>query len=109
MWLNLISAARRAGDFRSLYPRGVKRVTECPWPLQEAINHGLVILSWFENYLPEELPAENLWDNSEAVEEHFKRVKEKKDAERDGMHVADDDNFVEGDAMSNDLASVFKQ
>lgn len=109
MWLNLISAARRAGDFRSLYPKGVKRVDQVPWPLQEAIGHGLTILSWFENYLSEEVPPENLWDDAEAVEEHFKRVKERKDAEREGMHINDkDDDFVEGDAMANDLASVFK-
>lgn len=110
MWLNLISAARRAGDFRSLYPKGVKRVDQVPWPLQEAISHGLTILSWYENYLSEEIPNENLWDDPEAIEEHFKRVKERKDAERDGMRMAnDDEDFVEGDSMSNDLASVFKQ
>lgn len=110
MWLNLVSAARRAGDFRVLFPKGVKRIHDCPWPLMEAINHGLVILSWYENYLAEEIPNENLWDDGEAVEEHFKRLKERKDAEREGMNVADDgEEFVEGDAMSNDLASVFKQ
>lgn len=106
----MISAARRAGDFRALYPKGVKRVHDAPWPLQEAISHGLTILSWFENYLPEELPPENHWDDAEAVEEHFRRVKERKDAERDGMRIPDDDDqAVEGDAMANDLASVFKR
>lgn len=110
MWLNLVSAARRAGDFISLYPRGVKNMHDCPWPLQEAIGHALSILSWFENYLTEEIPAENLWDDNDAIEEHFKRIKEKKDAERDGMKMADkNEEFVEGDAMSNDLASVFKR
>jgi hypothetical protein len=73
----------------------------------EAINHGLVILSWFENYVSEELPPENLWDDTEAVEEHFKRVKERKDAERDGHKPAEEDD--PGDMMSNDIASVFKQ
>lgn len=88
----------------------MKRIHDAPWPLFEAISQGLTILSWFENYLSEELPDENLWDDADAVEDHFKRLKEKKDAERDGNHVADDDDdFQEGDHMKNDLASVFKQ
>lgn len=104
----MVSAARKAGDFRSLFPKGVKRLTECPWPLMEAISHALIILSWFENYTQDELPNENLWDDAVAVEAHFKLVKERKDAERDGLRVPDADNFVDGDAMSNDLASVWK-
>lgn len=103
----MISSARRAGDFRVLYPKGVKRIHDVPWPLQEAINHGLSILSWFENYMPEEIPPEPLWDDAEAVEEHFNRVRAKKEAERDGYKTNDDGET--SDLMGNDLASVFKQ
>lgn len=89
---------------RSLYPKGVKRVDQVSWFLQEAINTGLTILSWYEGFLPEELPPENLWDDGEAVEEHFRRVREKKDMEREGYDMSDDSE----DLMGNDLASVFK-
>lgn len=90
-----------------LYPKGVKRVDQVPWPLQEAISHALTILAWYENYLASELPHENLWDDAEAIEEHFRRVRERKDAERDGYRSDDDDEV--SDMMGNDLASVFKQ
>lgn len=109
--MNLLSAARKSSDFRVLYPRGVKRIDQVPWPLQEAINHGLVILSWFENYMPEELPHENLWDDAEAVEEHFRRVKEKKDSEfgRSSGTSYDDAEESDQDMLPNDLSSVFKR
>lgn len=102
-----MSAARRAGDFRSLYPKGVKRVEQVPWPLQEAINHGLVILAWYEGHMPDEIPPENLWDDGEFVEQWFKAIEDKKDAERDGWKARDDDD-AGADLMQNDIASVFK-
>lgn len=77
----------------------------------EAINHGLTVLSWFENYTGDELPHENLWDDAEAVEEHFKRVKERKDAEREGYSTtaSNEEGAESGDMLSNDMASVFKR
>lgn len=104
-----MSAARRAGDFRTLYPRGVKRVDQVPWPLQEAINHALVILAWYENHLSDEIPPETLWDDGEFVEEWFNAIQEKKDAERDGWSPKGDDDDDPSDLMGNDLASVFKR
>jgi hypothetical protein len=106
VWLSLVNSARRAGDFRSLYPKGVKRVEQASWYLHEAINQALMILSWFESYLSEELPPENLWDDGEAIERHFARIREKKDAEMNGDRTADDSDE---DMLSNDLSSVFKR
>ena len=82
---------------------------QVPWPLQEAINHGLTILSWYENYLPEEMPPENLWDDGEAIEDHFRRVRERKEAERDGIKRDDDDDDLGSGMTGNDLSSVFKE
>lgn len=103
----MVSAARRAGDFSILYPKGVKRMQDVPWPLQEAINQGLTILSWFENYVPEELPPENLWDDGEAIEEHFNVLRAKKEAEREGYGSGGGEDYDE--MQGNDLSSVFKQ
>jgi hypothetical protein len=108
VWLSLVSSARRAGDFRVLYPKGVKRIDQVPWPLQEAINHALGVLSWFENYVSEEIPPENLWDDGEFVEEHFKRIRQQKEDEREGWGGSKKEADEESDLMSNDMASVFK-
>jgi hypothetical protein len=87
----------------------VKRIDDVPWPLQEAINHGLTILSWFENYTGDDLPPENWWDDAEAVEEHFKRVRERR-GESGGGASAYDKAEENGDEMAgNDLASFFKE
>lgn len=90
-----------------LYPRGVKSVHEVPWPLQDGINHALSVISWHENHLPEEIPDENLWEDAEAVEIHFKAVAMRKEAQRDGYRVSDDPG--DSDMTTNDLASVFRQ
>lgn len=85
-----------------------------PWPLQEAINHGLAILSWYENYIEDEIPPEPIWDDSEAVSEWFKMIKKRND---DRMNNGDptpsrssDDEGGEGDnsMMGNDLADYFR-
>lgn len=84
----------------------MKRIEDVPWPLQEAIGQGLSILAWHENYLGDELPPENLWDDAEFLDQHFKKVQEKKKAEMGGGSYDGDDDS--DSMMSNDLASVFK-
>lgn len=78
-----------------------------PWPLQEAIAHGLAILSWFENYTEEEVPHENLWDDSEGLEQHFKAVRAAKEDGSSYRRRSDDDED-DGQMLGNDLADVFK-
>lgn len=79
-----------------------------PWPLQEAINHGLSILSWFENYVGDELPKETIWDDSDAIDKHFKAVRDKKEQDREagGKYAAGGSGDEE--MMGNELADAFK-
>lgn len=76
-----------------------------PWPLQEAINHGLAILSWFENFTGDEIPPENLWDDGVAVEEHFKMVRARQKEQSQGTT---DGGLDDEEMMGNDLARSFK-
>lgn len=82
---------------------------DVPWPLQEAINHGLAILAWFENYSGDEIPHENLWEDGGFVERHFDAVREKKKQEMGGDSAYDSADGSDEDMTGNDLASVFKQ
>jgi hypothetical protein len=79
-----------------------------PWPLQEAINHGLTILSWFENFVEKELPAENLWDDAEGLDLHFAKIRDRRDGETGGTYNADEDGESGSDMVGNDLANSFK-
>lgn len=60
-------------------------------------------MSWFENYEEKEIPPENLWDDGEAIEAHFKLQREKRKAEMAGDTTLDDEEM-----MDNDLADSFK-
>jgi hypothetical protein len=61
-------------------------------------------MSWFENFEEKEIPPENLWDDSEAVEAHFKMSRERRAAEMKGETFSDDDEHM----MGNDLADSFR-
>lgn len=84
----------------------------------EAIGHGLQILSWYEAYPEKDIPPENIWDDSQGLDEHWKAVK-LRDANGDaGPSFEDEGEDADlGDSHSrgtgsqmlgNDLASVFK-
>lgn len=75
-------AAQKAGDYRSLYPRGAERVEDVPWYLNVAIEHGLTILNWFENLPDDERPPEHIWEDAEGLELWWETVKAKRE---DGM------------------------
>lgn len=59
------------------------------------------------------MPAENLWDDAEAIEEHFAKVRERKSSEFGGgggkRRTGYDDAEGGEELASNDLASVFKE
>lgn len=84
-----------------------------PWPLHEAIVHGLQILSWYENYVEKEIPPDTIWDDAEGIEEWFKAVKIKNDAKyTDGVPQVDNDNDdpeVGNQMIGNDLAGFFRE
>lgn len=72
----------------------------------------MIILSWYENYTEEEVPPENLWDDSEAMEEHFKAVRARReDGLKSGPSDEDSDNdsgMGQTDVLGNELSGVFK-
>lgn len=76
----------------------------------EAITHGLTILSWFENNAEKDLPPENIWDDAEGLELHWKSVRQRESDRQDGGTSYDEgsDGPDGGDMLGNDLASVFK-
>lgn len=94
---------------KTLWPKGVKRMDQVPWYLHEAIQHALHVLSWFENYQEKEIPDENIWDDPQALEQHWKLVKIRREDERNGVTPADEDTVPgSGDMMDNAYASSFR-
>lgn len=85
MFIQLVSATQRAGDFRSMYPKGCERVTDIPWFLQVAIDQALMILNWRENLTTEEVPPEHIWEDADGLDEWWQRVQAKRS---DGMPMA---------------------
>lgn len=78
----------------------------------EGINHGLAVLGWFENYQQDEIPPENIWDDSTGIDEWFKRVRQKQKDRFENPSAAQDDDNDEGtdnSMMGNDLADFFKE
>ena len=74
----------------------------------EAINHGLTILSWFENNAEKDMPDENIWDDAEGLELHWKAVRQRAADGVSGSDDYDDEEPDSGDMLGNDLAGVFK-
>lgn len=73
----------------------------------EAVTHGLTVLSWFENYAEKDVPSENLWDDAEGLEQHWKLVKARMGFETDASGEGDAEDFDE--MTPNELAATFKQ
>jgi hypothetical protein len=63
------------------------------------------ILNWYENFQEHEIPDENLWDDGEAIDLHFKAVYARRE---DGMGGGDDSTPSDDEMMGNEIASVFK-
>jgi hypothetical protein len=71
----------------------------------EAITQSLMILSWYENYIDKDIPAENLWDDPEGLEQHWKLVRARQGfSESEGEGDAEDYDAM----VPNDLAAAFK-
>lgn len=75
-----------------------------------AIEHALIVLSWFENLPKEEQPPEYLWEDSEGLEQWWKAVEDKRE---DGRPTTRGRVDVETDQDSpmaeNDYARFLKQ
>ena len=84
--------------------------------MAEAISHGLLILSWYESHPEKDVPPENMWDDTQGLEEHWKLVKMRADNGEDAPDEYDEDDDLGGShsrgpgpqMLGNDLANVFK-
>lgn len=61
-----------------------------------AVNHALMVLSWYEHLPSEEMPPKWMWSLGEELQEHFERVKENRNS---GTRDEDD-----GPMMKNEYA-----
>lgn len=77
----------------------------------EAINHGLSILNWYENYVEDEIPPEPIWDDAEGVSQWFKVIKKRHEDKFKfpGSGGDDDDEGTDNSMMGNDLADYFRE
>lgn len=69
--------ARDFGDVSQVLPEGIT-LKDVPFQLFDAIRQGLVFLS-FQEYPEDERPDRKIWNDPEALEEHFKVVKKKRE------------------------------
>lgn len=74
--------------------------------MQLAIEHALVILSWFENRPPDEIPKEHLWEDPKGLEAWWERIKNRKEFAkgRPGATTKELDEEI----VENDLVRAFK-
>lgn len=119
MFIQLVNATQRAGDFRVLYPKGCDSVFDIPWFLQVAIDQALMILNWRENLTKEEMPPEHIWEDPEGLDDWWHRVEAKRS---DGVPTAsrysdsddDEDSGMGGkssggpEMVQNDLARALR-
>lgn len=72
----------------------------------------MVILSWFENRPPEEIPNENLWEDPKGLEEWWERVKRRKEyasGRTSSGSGSQDYSNIDDEIVDNELATQFKQ
>jgi hypothetical protein len=103
----MCGVVRKSGDVTMLFPSGVTNFNDVAWFLLDAISHGLSILSWYENYSEDELPAEHLWDDPEGLEKWFKKVSDKRGWTRK-VQESGDTLPEEGEMEENEWARAFK-
>lgn len=73
----------------ALLPEGITTVADLPWHLFEATRTALVYLSWEANLPKDELPPKRIWDDPEALNEHFEMVEKRRREGRDGKNIED--------------------
>lgn len=76
-----------------------------------AIEHGLTILTWYENLPKDEVPPEHLWEDAEGLEQWWADVENKRDdgsPTRRGRGGSDDDDDPTEEMVENDYARYAK-
>lgn len=100
-WLGAVRIARDMGTVELLLPDGIEDLRDCPFPLFDAIQRGLLILGWEE--LPrDERPDRSIWDDDEALVTHFERV----DAERERKYGSGGGSSAIEDPIENPAAAM---
>ena len=77
-WIDTVRIARDFGDVSRLWPEGVDHLAEAPWTWFHAVRLAQIYLS-FEELPDDERPPKRIWDDSEALNEHFRWVKAERD------------------------------
>jgi len=72
-----------------------------PWPLQAAIDLGLLVLNWMQNLPREEMPPEYLWDDVEGLQRWWDHIQYRRETASPG-----DDS---SDLVENELARELKR
>jgi len=76
---------RDLGDWRVAWPEGVAAVHDLPWTFIEAWSFATVILSWYENVSPEDMPPRHIWQSSDDLRKHWAYItKRREDNSRHG-------------------------
>lgn len=74
-----------------------------------AIEHGLTVLSWFENNVKDDVPPEHLWEDTEGLEEWWDRVKERTEARMSGRQSAPGADPADEELSDNELARMLRE
>lgn len=81
--------------------------------MQVAIEHALMVLGWMENHSKEDMPHESIWEDPDALERWWNKVRERQEHRASGggrssRSAGDDDSDME-DLEENELARAFKE
>ncbi len=90
------------GDMSSFWPDGVH---EAPADLVLAVNHALMVISWYENLPRKEQPPRHIWWSDELLDEWFRNVQEDRDAGRKRSSYQDAEDVP---MTSNELAAQYR-
>lgn len=90
-----------------LYPKGAERISDLPWFLQVAIEHGMSVLNWYENLPKNEVPPRYLWADVDGLELWWKKIEERRSDGLPSMADSDDDKGTDS-GTDNDLTRALR-
>lgn len=67
----MVGIAHSFGDLKSILPKGMTRLLDCPWTISLAIEHARMILGWYENLPSDDRPPKEIWNNERRLKEWF--------------------------------------
>jgi hypothetical protein len=87
-WLDTVRLARDCGTVAELYPPGIDHLYELPHTLFDAIQQALRFLD-FEELPKDERPPKSIWEDTEAMKEHFEAVEARRKEKVSGNDIED--------------------